>query len=114
MTVHDEQLDGVMTEAVLRLVRALSPERIYLFGSQARGEANGDSDYDLLVVVPSSDHPRYIREQAAYRALAGQAPGIPIEVVVLTREEFEQDLSLLASLPATVAREGRLLYAAAH
>ena len=63
---RDQQPDGAITGVILRLVRALSPERIYLFGSQARGDANYDSDYDLLVVVPASEHPRYVREQAAY------------------------------------------------
>ena len=112
MMSRDEQPEGILTRVILRLVSALSPERIYLFGSRARGDATHDSDYDLLVVVPRSEHPRYVREQAAYRALAGQGSGVPIEIVVLTREEFEQELPALASLPATVAREGRLLYPA--
>ena len=113
MTTHDEQSEGIITGVILQLVRALSPGRIYLFGSQARGDATYDSDYDLLVVVPKSEHPRYVREQAAYRALAGHGSGVPIEVMVLTRDEFERELPVIASLPATVAREGRLLYAAA-
>lgn len=110
MASPDRQLNGPLAEAVRRLVQTLKPERIYLFGSQARGEATQDSDYDILVVVPRSEQPRYLREQAAYRALFGI--GVPIEVLVLTREEFERDLPVLASLPATVAREGLLLYAA--
>ena len=32
------------------------------------------------------------------------------DVVVFTREEFERGLAVVSSLPATVAREGRLLY----
>lgn len=112
MAGNDERHSRILADVVLRLVQALGPERVYLFGSQARGEATHDSDYDILVVVPQSEHPRYVREQAAYRALAGLTVGVPIEVVVLTREEFERELPVLASLPATVAREGRLLYAA--
>ena len=37
-----------LAEAVRRLVEALQPERIYLFGSRARGDAHQDSDYDFL------------------------------------------------------------------
>ena len=40
-----------LNEAVRRLVAALQPERIYLFGSRARGDFDADSDWDLLVVV---------------------------------------------------------------
>jgi uncharacterized protein len=113
MMSRNEPPETIIAEAILQLVRALTPERIYLFGSQARGDATYDSDYDLLVVMPASDHPRYVREQAAYRALAGHSSGVLIEVVVLTRDEFDRELLVVASLPATVAREGRLLYAAA-
>lgn len=43
--------DPKLAEMVRRLVTALKPERIYLFGSRARGEAGADSDRDLLVPV---------------------------------------------------------------
>ena len=41
--------DPALAEAVRRLVAAYQPERVYLFGSVARGEANENSDLDLLV-----------------------------------------------------------------
>jgi len=102
--------DRVLAEMVARLVNAFKPDRIYLFGSRARREQNPDSDYDLLMVVESSPHPRYKREQAAFRVLCGV--GAPKDVIVLTREEFERKLSVVSSLPAAVEREGRLIYAA--
>lgn len=39
----------VLKEVLKRLVAAYQPERIYLFGSVARGDADRDSDYDFLV-----------------------------------------------------------------
>lgn len=104
-------IDPRLHEVISRLIDDLRPERIFLFGSRARpGEARPDSDYDLMVVVSKSELPRYQRAQEAYRLLFGV--GIPLDIVVLTRQEFEQDLEAAASLPATVLREGRLLYAA--
>ncbi|THJ24720.1 MAG: nucleotidyltransferase domain-containing protein [Nitrospira sp. CG24E] len=102
--------DSVIEKIVQRLVAALSPERIYLFGSQARGEAGPDSDYDLLVVVPASTLPRYRRDQAAFEALLGV--GVAKDVLVLTHDEFERQRTIVCSLSATVEREGVLLYAA--
>ena len=96
--------------AVRRLVSALTPERIYLFGSHAADGAGADSDYDLLIVVPESTIPSYRRAQAAYGLLHGV--GVPIDLIILSREEFDSQLQIAASLPATVAREGRVLYAA--
>lgn len=108
--VTDDVDRAALAQAVERLVETLSPERIYLFGSQARGDADSGSDYDVLVIVSSSDEPRYRRAQAAYHALWGVH--LPLDVIVFTRAEFDYQLPARASLPATVAREGKLLYAA--
>ena len=35
-----------------RLVEHFSPQKVILFGSQARGKARWDSDADILVVMP--------------------------------------------------------------
>jgi predicted nucleotidyltransferase len=105
-TERDPKLD----EIVRRLVDALRPERIYLFGSRGRGDATPDSDYDLMVVVAQSNLPGYRRDQLAYRALMGV--GVAKDVLVWTRDEFNRRAHLVASLPATILREGRLLYAA--
>ena len=41
--------DPVLGEIVRRLVDDCQPERIYPFGSRARGNAGADSDYDIMV-----------------------------------------------------------------
>lgn len=102
--------DPVLAEIVNRLVAAFSPEAVYLFGSRARGDADADSDYDLLVIVPDSAPKERRRASLAYQALRGT--GAAADVVVWTRTAFESRLHLRASLPATVVREGTLLYAA--
>jgi predicted nucleotidyltransferase len=101
--------DQILAELVRRLRNAFQPERIYLFGSQARGESGPDSDYDLLIVVPDEATPEQKRSRLAYQALRGTRTAA--DVLVWTRQAFDSRLHLPASLPATVAREGRLLYA---
>jgi uncharacterized protein len=102
--------DPALAEAVRRLVAAYQPERVYLFGSVARGDAGPDSDYDLLVVVPDDTPPERRRSRLAYQALRGT--GTAADVLVCTRSYFEDRRPLKASLPGTVLREGRLLHAA--
>ena len=93
-----------------RIVRRFHPQRIVLFGSQARGEARPDSDVDLLVVMTHVEH----RRRAATEIHAALA-GIPlaVDVVVATPE----DIVALADLSGTVIQpalaEGRVIYAAA-
>jgi predicted nucleotidyltransferase len=95
---------------VERLVVAFRPERVYVYGSQARGDATPDSDVDLMVVVAASELPPHQRDQEARRVLGLHS--VPLDVVVWTRDEFEARVPARASLPATVQREGRTLYAA--
>jgi predicted nucleotidyltransferase len=100
----------VIEEIVQRLIAAYRPERIYLFGSHARGEAGPDSDLDFLVIV-SDDAPRERRRsRLAYEALRGT--GRAADVLVWTRSYFENRRAVPASLPATISREGRLLHVA--
>ena len=103
--------DDKLREVIDRLVEAYRPERIYLFGSTARGEAGPDSDYDLLVVVADDADRDRRRSRLAYQALRGT--GIAADVLVSTRSRFDARARVVASLPATVLREGRLLHAAA-
>ncbi len=103
------QKDAKLAEIVRRLVAAFRPERIYLFGSKARGEEDADSDYDVMVVVPDDSPPGRKRSRLAYEALRGT--GTAADVLVWTNRSFESRLHVVCSLPATVEREGRLLYA---
>ena len=102
--------DPCLAEILKRLIEAYAPERIYLFGSSARGDAGPDSDYDLLLVVPDDAPPERQRSRLAYERLWGT--GTAADVLVWTRSSFDRRLHLPASLPATVVREGKLLHAA--
>jgi predicted nucleotidyltransferase len=102
--------DDLLAEVVRRLVEAYKPERIYLFGSKARGDEGPDSDYDLLIVVPDDAPPDRRRSRLAYEVLRGT--GTAADVLVCTRSYFEPRRGLNASLPGTVLREGRLLHGA--
>ncbi len=97
-----------INEITRRLVEYYQPERIYLFGSVARGDAGPDSDLDFLVVLPD-DAPQHLYRPGIHRALWGT--GIASDVVPWPASDFDaRALHVAASLPATVLREGRLLY----
>lgn len=99
-----------LEEVVRRLVAVYRPERVYLFGSSARGDVGPDSDLDVLVVVADDADEERCRSRLGYQALHGT--GLAVDVVVCTRRYFDERQHLAASLPATVVREGRLLHAA--
>lgn len=102
--------DPVLAEIVQRLVEAYQPERIYLFGSVARGDAGPHSDYDILGVVPDDAPPERRRARLAYEVMWGT--GVAADVLVWAASQFDSRVHLPTSLPATVIREGKLLHAA--
>ena len=102
--------DPKLADILQRLVKAYDPKQIYLFGSLARGEDRPDSDYDLMVIVPDDAPPERTRSRLAYEALRGT--GIAADVLVWTHSRFQRRAHVVASLPATVLREGVLLHAA--
>ena len=106
----DQAIDSVLDEIVRRLVQTYEPERVYLFGSKSRGDEGPDSDYDLMLIVPDDAAPERRRSRLAYESLWGT--GAAADVLVWRRSEFDGRLHLRASLPATIVREGKLVYAA--
>jgi predicted nucleotidyltransferase len=68
------------------IVSRFHPDRIMLFGSQARGDAGPDSDVDLLVVMPVEGSKR---EKAVEIGVALHGIRLPKDIIVTTPEEFE-------------------------
>jgi predicted nucleotidyltransferase len=99
---------ALMNEIVQRLVNALHPEKIYLFGSYAYGQPNDDSDVDLLIVVNDSDLPIRMKTVESYRALRGLL--VPAEIKVVAQTVFEKRSQWLNSIERVVAEKGKLLY----
>jgi hypothetical protein len=97
-------------EAITRkLIDYFHPERIYLFGSVARGNAGPDSDLDFLVVVPDEIPEEMLRPGPISQAVRGT--GYAKDIVPWRRTDFEERAAWVkTSLPATVVREGKLLY----
>jgi predicted nucleotidyltransferase/HEPN domain-containing protein len=104
--------DPRLRDIVRRLAEAYDPERIYLFGSRARGDFRPESDYDLLVIVPDDAPPERRQDRLAASALRGLR--VATSVLVDSSSYFEARRHLKASLPGTVLREGKLLYGREH
>jgi predicted nucleotidyltransferase len=100
--------DHVIAEITRRLVEYYHPERIYLFGSTARCDGGEDSDFDFCVVLPD-DAPPNLYLPGVHRALWDL--GTAVDVVRWPASDFDRRAAhVKASLPATITREGKVLY----
>ena len=99
--------ENVLKEITRRLVAALDPDRVLLFGSRSRGDAREDSDVDLLI-VKNSDEPLHLRAVPAYRALRGM--GIPKDILWVTPGEIAQWRLISNHVVTRGIKEGKVLY----
>ena len=99
--------DETIRQIVEVITTHLSPRRIILFGSYARGEAGPDSDLDLFVEL---DPPLPARGRSRQiKGLFDPYP-CPMDIVVYSPEEVAYWKQAPASLIASILREGRVLY----
>jgi uncharacterized protein len=86
---------------------ASSPAKVILFGSYARGEANEDSDVDLLVL--QNDFSNRAQE---YLRLAREAHLMApnVEVILMKNEDYEWKSLVGGTLPYWASREGLVLH----
>lgn len=98
---------GVIDDAVRRIVKAFHPKRIVVFGSHARGDARPDSDLDLFIEMESSLRPGE-RIKAVRRLF--QDCRWPFDVFVYTPEEVARARQRFGNLMLYVDAEGKVLY----
>jgi predicted nucleotidyltransferase len=106
--MRTDSLQASLEEIVRRLVEGLQPDQIILFGSYVYGQPTKGSDLDLMVIVTESTEPPHRRAQKAYGCVG--AVGVPKDLLVLTREEFEKQARVPTSLANVVKKKGKVLY----
>lgn len=97
----------ILNEATRRLVEKFHPEKIILFGSHARGTADGRSDIDLLVISHIKEKRRKLMVEMN-RVLTELE--YAFDIIILTREEFERDRKIPGTIGRYASREGKILY----
>ncbi len=76
--------------AVERVVERFDPVRILLFGSQSRGDARWDSDFDFLIVLPDTADPRITAIEV--RRILNDLP-IAKDILVISQSEAESGMA---------------------
>lgn len=94
--------------AVERMIEAGRPRKIFVFGSYPRGEADADSDLDLLVVTDDSVTDSRAESVRLRRALRG----IPmaVDILVVAESFFEAHRATPGLIYRDVIEGGQLVY----
>ena len=103
---HNE-IEKILDEFKHRVVSRFQPQRIILFGSYAAGRPGADSDLDILVVM---DVKGSTRQKANEIDLLMSDRIIPMDFIVLTPEQYEQQKDVIGTMVRQADREGKVLY----
>ena len=97
-----------LAAAVERLVaNASRPAKVIIFGSYGRGDADDQSDLDLMVIeseLPDKG-PEYLRLKAAVGRL-----GVGVDLLLLSAREYERRSQVPGTAPYWAKKEGRVLH----
>jgi len=88
-----QEMNTQIFNEIQTLKRQLLPnEKVILFGSQARGDARPDSDWDLLVLLDKEgDHNRSDFDEYAYPFTeVGWNYGVAVNPLLYTQEEWDK------------------------
>jgi uncharacterized protein len=101
---EQEALDALVSQ----LAAALDPQVIWLFGSRARGNAQPDSDFDLLVVAKPGGS--FGSDDYELIDMPVRDTRIGCDLVPCSYEAYEAGLGLRTSLVAQIAGHGKVVY----
>jgi len=98
---------SLVQEIVKRIVDAVRPDQIVLFGSYAYGIPDKESDIDILVIM-ETDRPRHKRSVILNKVLAGLL--IPKDLVVYTPKEVDEWKEVPQAFITQILKKGVILY----
>lgn len=94
-------------ETIKRIIPAFKPEKIFIFGSYAKGTANEDSDLDILIEFKEVEHKRKLAIQI--RKLLANFP-IALDILVMSQDEESEYKQKKWSIYYHALKEGKLIY----
>ncbi len=99
--------EGELAALVRGIRERYQPQRVILFGSYARGQANAGSDLNLCLVVPEAGdwlerHVEFLRRF--------DLPGVALRPVIYTGQELERLSAEGQPFVREILEEGRVLH----
>ncbi len=101
-------LSNNITELKDSFVHAISPVRIYLFGSYADDTFTDESDYDFYIIVDDAVNDIPATTTRAYKSVRN-IKNRPVDILLATASHFAAKTNI-PSIERTVLQKGVLLY----
>ncbi|MEW6618712.1 MAG: nucleotidyltransferase domain-containing protein [bacterium] len=99
--------EKTIKKAIERLIEVAKPQKIYLFGSYARGDAREQSDLDFLIVEQTI---KSQRKEMVYLHDAIRSMCIPVDIIPVSEATFNEWSNVPGTVIHKARTEGRLCY----
>jgi predicted nucleotidyltransferase len=98
-----------MKQIVTFITSKISPEKIILFGSYARGDNKKNSDIDILIIIKNLKNERQITG-TLYRDLLKENIAAPIDFLAIDYDKYNKLKDEIGYIYKTIEKEGQILY----
>jgi predicted nucleotidyltransferase len=96
-------------QVVKTIVSAVSPDKIILFGSHARGDHRSNSDIDLLILKKGLKNEREMTNRL-YLEFFNKKITTPIDLIAADYDRYNQLSDDIGYIYKTIKQEGRVVY----
>jgi uncharacterized protein len=103
----NKEIKNILAELKHRVVSKFQPNRIILFGSHVASSPGPNSDLDILVIMEVKGS---TRQKANEIDLLMADRVIPMDFIVLTPEQYDQQKDIIGTMLRQAHREGRVIY----
>jgi predicted nucleotidyltransferase len=100
----------IMEQIVALITGRVSPERIVLFGSYARGENKANSDIDILIIMKNLENERKITGLLYKELLNNHNISTPIDFLAIDYDKYNKLKDKIGYIYKTIEHEGQMLY----
>lgn len=92
-----------------KIGNAVDAEKVYLFGSYAKGEATGQSDVDFFIVMKNRDKKKYEIANELERVVGNALP-VMQDWIIDYQDKVERFSNIPYSFIGHIVTTGKLLY----
>lgn len=99
----------VLNKIISAILKVIVPDKIILFGSQARGNAKPESDYDILIIKSGIENASKVEGDIYVNFFYEDVPA-SVDIVVATPEIVEQYKDAIGCILKPALSEGIVIY----
>lgn len=103
------EIDQALEKIKNIIINTVSPTRIILFGSRARGDAKGESDYDILILKDDLQNERQLTRKVNH-ALLNSNVTEEVDLIASSTDKFTNNINNIGFIYKSINEEGVVLY----